>query len=81
MSTLKVAPYYSELIHKEIASGRYRNEIEVIQASLDLLEKEHAERKIIEAALKAGEESGLALPLGIDNFLEEMKMKYTNKKE
>lgn len=77
MSHLNVAPYYSKLIHKEIASGRYRNEEEVIQASLDLLEREHYTKQIIGAALKAGEESGLAVPLNLDEFLFEMKMKYS----
>lgn len=75
MSDIIVAPYYSDLIHKEISSGRYRNEIEVIQASLDLLEREHVHKQIIESALKAGEESGLALPLDIDNFISEMTKK------
>lgn len=76
MSSINVAPYYSELIQKEISSGRYRNEIEVIQASLDLLEREHSHKQIIESALKAGEESGLALPLDIDQFISEMKLKH-----
>jgi len=75
MSTINVAPYYSEIIQKEISSGRYRNEIEVIQASLDLLEREHTKKQMIESALKAGEESGLAVPLNIDQFISEMQMK------
>lgn len=77
MSNLHVAPYYAELIHKEIASGRYRNEVEVIQASLDLLERAHSQNEVIASALKAGEESGLATPLDLDKFLIEMKSKFT----
>ena len=77
MTNINVAPYYSEIISKEISSGRYRNEIEVIQASLDLLEREHSHKQIIESALKAGEESGLALPLDLDIFISEMKMGHT----
>jgi len=76
MSSINVAPYYSDFINKEIASGRFRNEVEVIQASLELLEKEHSQKSILESALKLGEDSGLALPFDIEKFKSEMKQKY-----
>ena len=45
MSNINVASYYTNLINREIEGGKYRNEIEVIQASLDLLEREHTQNK------------------------------------
>ncbi len=76
MSTIDMSPYYSDFIQKEIASGRYRNEIEVIQASLALLEKEHSQNFVLASALSAGEASGLALPFDNQNFKSEMKLKH-----
>ena len=76
MSNINVAPYYTNLINRrEIEGGKYRNEIEVIQASLDLLEREHTQKQMIESALKAGEASGLAVPIDIDKFISEMQIK------
>ena len=75
MSNINVAPYYTNLINRVIEGGKYRNEIEVIQASLDLLEREHTQKQMIESALKAGEASGLAVPIDIDKFISEMQIK------
>ncbi len=76
MSNINVAPYYTNLINKEIEGGKYRNEVEVIQAGLELLEKEHLQNKIIEEALMKGEESGYAIPFDHEKFKIDMKSKY-----
>jgi antitoxin ParD1/3/4 len=73
---IKIAPYYSEFIHHEIASGKFNNESEVIQAALVLLEKEQIQMAILSKAVLDGERSGFTHPFQNEDFKKRMEEKY-----
>lgn len=73
---IKIAPHYSQFIHEELASGKFNNESEVIQAGLALLEKEQTQMAILSKAILDGERSGFALPFNNEDFKKRMEAKY-----
>ncbi|MBL7774212.1 MAG: type II toxin-antitoxin system ParD family antitoxin [Chitinophagaceae bacterium] len=73
---IKIAPHYSQFIHEELASGKFNNESEVIQAGLALLEKEQIQMAILSKAILDGERSGFALPFNNEDFKKRMEAKY-----
>lgn len=73
---VNIAPHYNEFIHKEMASGKFNNESEVIQAGLALLEKEQTQLSILSKAILEGEKSGFALPFNNDDLKKKMEAKY-----
>lgn len=74
---IKIAPHYSQFIHKEMASGKFNNESEIIQAGLALLEKEQTQMVMLSKAILDGESSGFALPFNNEDFKKRMEAKYT----
>lgn len=77
---VQIGPYYSQLIQNTLSTGKYNNEAEVIQAGLELLDKEQKQMALLERALLEGERSGFATPFNNDNFKKRMAEKYFNKK-
>lgn len=73
---VQIAPYYSKLIQSTLASGRYNNETEVIQAGLELLDKEQKQLSLLERALLEGERSGFTTPFDNEEFKKRMADKY-----
>ena len=73
---VKIAPHYNEFIHKEMASGKFNNEAEVIQAGLALLEKEQTQIRLLSKAILDGEKSGFSLPYDHEEFKKRMEAKY-----
>lgn len=77
---VQIAPYYSQLIQNNLASGKYNNESEIIQAGLELLDKEQKQMSLLERALLEGERSGFATPFNNEDFKKRMTEKYALKK-
>lgn len=73
---IKIAPHYSQFIRRELASGKFNNESEVIQAGLALLEKEQTQMNVLSKAILDGESSGFALPFNNEDFKKRMEAKY-----
>jgi antitoxin ParD1/3/4 len=63
-----------------LASGKYSSEAEVIQAGLELLDKEQKHLSLLERALIEGEKSGFATSFDNEEFKKRMAEKYLNKK-
>ena len=74
-----IAPYYAELIKSNLASGKYNNESEIIQAGLELLDKEQKQYTLLEKALLDGERSGFTIPFDNEDFKIRMTKKYADK--
>jgi antitoxin ParD1/3/4 len=73
---INIAPYYKQFIINEMASGKFNNEAEIIQAGLALLEKEQTQMSILSKAILDGEKSGFALPFNNEEFKKRMEAKY-----
>jgi antitoxin ParD1/3/4 len=73
---VQIAPYYDMLIKKGIESGKYNSEAEVIQAGLELLDKETKQLLFLEKAIMDGEKSGFAVPFDNAEFKKRMQEKY-----
>lgn len=70
--TVALGPHFEEFIRANIAGGRYNNASEVIRAGLRRLEEDESRLAAIRAALKEGEESGIAENFDPDAFLKEL---------
>jgi antitoxin ParD1/3/4 len=73
---IKIAPHYNQFIINEMATGKFNNEAEIIQAGLALLEKEQTQMAILSKAILDGERSGFALPFNNEDFKKRMEAKY-----
>ncbi len=73
---IKISPYYNQFIMNEMATGKFNNEAEIIQAGLALLEKEQAQMSILTKAILDGEKSGFAFPFNNEDFKKRMEAKY-----
>jgi antitoxin ParD1/3/4 len=76
MPTTTLLPHFNNFIAKEIETGKFNSEQEVIQAALALLEQKELSWQQLGLELKAGEESGEPTVFNVDEFLNEMKLKY-----
>ena len=72
----EISPYYNQFIMNEMATGKFNNEAEIIQAGLALLEKEQTQMSILTKAILDGEKSGFALPFNNEDFKKRMEAKY-----
>ena len=75
-TSISLGDHFAGFIDDQVRTGRYRSASDVVRAGLRLLEEHEAEAKALEAALRAGEDSGP--PAVFDNaaFLDEMRAKY-----
>ncbi len=74
--TVTLGPHYEEFIQSKIAGGRYNNVSEVIRAGLRRLEEDEASLLALRAALKEGEESGIAEDFDPANFVQKLHSSY-----
>jgi len=79
-TSVLLGDHYQDFIVSQVKSGRYSSASEVVRSALRLLEDE-VERKneLLKGALKAGEESGLAVPYNSEDFKKNMISKYVEK--
>lgn len=70
--TTELGRYFDEFVERQLAQGRYESANDVLRAGLRLLEQQEAKLETLRAALIKGEQSGLAMPFDLDEFLEEM---------
>jgi antitoxin ParD1/3/4 len=72
--------HYQEFIVSQVKSGRYSSASEVVRSALSLLEEEEKRKsEFLRGALKAGEESGLAVPCDSESFRKKMFAKYVER--
>lgn len=67
---VNLTPELDRFVHKRVKSGRYENASEVVRAALRSLERDEREYEAklatLRAAIREGEESGVAKPGSID---------------
>lgn len=79
-TSVLLGDHYQEFIVSQVKSGRYSSASEVVRSALRLLEEEEQRKnEFLRGALKAGEESGLAIPYNSEKFREKMFAKYVEK--
>lgn len=69
-TTVSLGDYFSAFVKRQVASGHYKSESEVVAAGLRLLEENEAKLEALRAAIRDGETSGFATPFDFDAFLE-----------
>lgn len=67
-TSISLGDHFQEFIDREVASGRYGSASEVVRASLRLLEEHEQKLKTLREALIAGERSGDAGELNMQNI-------------
>ena len=72
-TSVTIGDYFATFIDRQIAQGRYGSASDVITAGLRLLEEQETRLEALRAALIEGEQSGLATPFDVEEFLEEMR--------
>ena len=79
-TSVLLGDHYQEFIVSQVKSGKYSSASEVIRSALRLLEEqEQRKNEFLKGALKAGEESGLAVPYSSEGFKKNMISKYVEK--
>lgn len=69
---MTLGDHYSQFVADQITSGKYETASEVMRAGLRLLEERDAQLTALNAALQAGEESGLK-EFNLRSFLDRAK--------
>lgn len=67
-TSISLGDHFVGFIDDQVASGRYGSASDVVRAGLRLLEDIETNRKALEVALIAGEQSGRPQPLDMDAF-------------
>ncbi|GGD02883.1 type II toxin-antitoxin system ParD family antitoxin [Aureimonas glaciei] len=67
--------HFADFVASSVDQGRYASVSEVVQAGLELLERE-SKRQALRTALIEAEESGPSVPFDRRTFLAEMHAKY-----
>lgn len=71
-TSVSLGNHFAEFIDDQVASGRYGSASDVLRAGLRLLESRESQIRALQAALKAGEDSGAAVPFNTASFPERM---------
>jgi antitoxin ParD1/3/4 len=71
-TTIALGDYFDKFVEDKVAQGRYESSGDVLRAGLRLLEEQEAKLEALRAALIEGEQSGLATPFDLEEFLDEM---------
>jgi antitoxin ParD1/3/4 len=72
-TSIVVSDHFATFIEQRVAQGRYGSASEVVAAGLRLLEEQETKLEALRAALIEGEQSGLATPFDVEEFLEDMR--------
>ena len=71
-SSVAIGEHFADFIERQVAQGRYSSATDVVTAGLRLLEERETKLEALRTALIEGEQSGIATPFDIEEFLEEM---------
>lgn len=74
-TSVTLGDYFDKFIAEQVSEGRYSSASEVIRDGLRLLEEREARLQALRKALIEGEQSGLAKPFDVEDFIDEMKQK------
>lgn len=72
-TSISIGDHFIEFIDAQVASGRYGSASDVVRAGLRMLESHESQVRALQAALKAGEDSGASVPFDAESFLERMR--------
>jgi antitoxin ParD1/3/4 len=78
-TSVLLGDHYQNFISTQVKTGRFSSASEVVRAALRLMEEEETHKiKMLQKALEAGEQSGLAVPYDGEKFRAEMMAKYVH---
>lgn len=69
-TSIALNDHFSRFIERQVQGGRYGSASDVVRAGLRLLEEHEAKLAELRAALIEGENSGLAAPFDVEEFLQ-----------
>jgi antitoxin ParD1/3/4 len=72
-TSVSLGSYFDRFVESKISEGRYKNASEVIRAGLRLLEEDENKLQALKAAIKEGDESGIAEEVDFDELLVKFK--------
>jgi len=72
-TSISLGEHFIEFVDGQVSSGRYGSASEVVRAGLRLLESHENQVRALQEALKAGEDSGAAIPFDTTSFLKRMR--------
>jgi antitoxin ParD1/3/4 len=72
-TSISLGDHFIKFLDAQVASGRYGSTSEVVRAGLRLLETQEYRVQALQDALKAGEDSGAAVPFDVESFLGRMR--------
>ncbi|PLC49883.1 type II toxin-antitoxin system ParD family antitoxin [Pollutimonas subterranea] len=75
-TSISLGNHFVEFVDTQVASGRYGSASDVVRAGLRMLESHESQVRALQEALKAGEDSGAAVPFDAASFLERMRTSY-----
>ena len=76
---VKLPTHWQTFVETQVASGRYANPDDVIQAGLRLLEEQDAKLEQLRADLIDGEESGDAEPFSMAEFRAQLRAEHARR--
>ena len=72
-TSVPISDHFATFIEEQVAQERYGSAGEVVTAGLRLLEEQETKLEALRATLIEGEQSGLATPFDVEEFLENMR--------
>lgn len=75
-TSVSLGDHFAGFIDAQVQAGRYGSASDVVRAALRLLEEHEIKVAALQAALIEGEESGPALTLASEAFLNNMQQKH-----
>ena len=75
-TSVSLGDHFAGFIDAQVQAGRYGSASDVVRAALRLLEEHEIKVAALQAALIEGEESGPALTLDSEAFLNNMQQKH-----
>ena len=75
-TSVSLGDHFASFIDDQVRAGRYGSASDVVRAGLRLLEEHEARVKALQAALVAGERSGVPQHFDNDAFLDRMRSRH-----
>lgn len=75
-TSVSLGDHYAEFVNAQVQAGRFGSVSEVLRAGLRLLEEREIKLRALQAALIAGEESGVPAAFDSEDFLQRMRAKH-----